>query len=459
MLPRSPWFTILFLLLVSSCCCFLPYASAEEGTCSAADDECNAAAHQRTTQQEQQEQQQEKQETYTHKFPMKFVNKSQYRADVHWDDGKYGVHMAILEPNGGESSLETYQGHSFFITRHGVKEGLFDLETDEQHRVTVKRPNETYEIPENAAPSTNPCQDRFSICKSEAARGTCSWSPGWMIVHCCKSCDEELNASELIDPNVRCTKERLNMTEPAWQPGDLNKLFESWAAKDSDFAQYDPQVLSSPGAEFGGIDGPWVVTFDNFFSEDEANALIQGGAKVGFERSTDQGKMNSLGEREKVVSTTRTSSNAWCIGACERIPQVSRVSHRIEEVTKVPKKNYESFQILEYDYNQFYRSHHDSSGSEKGLSGHRILTFFLYLTDVEEGGETKFNKLGIQVKPKRGRALVWPSVKNEDPSTWDPRTFHEAMPVIKGKKYAANHWIHLNDYEGPNKWGCTGSFS
>eukprot|EP00526_Cylindrotheca_closterium_P020859 CAMPEP_0113658274 /NCGR_PEP_ID=MMETSP0017_2-20120614/31624_1 /TAXON_ID=2856 /ORGANISM="Cylindrotheca closterium" /LENGTH=201 /DNA_ID=CAMNT_0000572521 /DNA_START=92 /DNA_END=693 /DNA_ORIENTATION=- /assembly_acc=CAM_ASM_000147 len=201
------------------------------------------------------------------------------------------------------------------------------------------------------------------------------------------------------------------MTEPAWQPGDLNKLFESWATmdKDSEFAQYEPQVLSSPGAKFGGIDGPWVVTFDNFFTEDEANALIKGGEQVGFERSTDQGKMNAIGEREKVVSTTRTSSNAWCIGACERIPQVKEVSHRIEEVTRV------SFQILEYGHDQFYRSHHDSSGSEKGLSGHRILTFFLYLTDVEEGGETKFNKLGIQVKPKRGRALVWPSVKNEDP--------------------------------------------
>lgn len=54
---------------------------------------------------------------------------------------------------------------------------------------------------------------------------------------------------------------------------------------------------------------------------------------------------------------------------------------------------------------------------------------------------------------------VWPSVKNEDPTEWDPRTFHEAMPVIKGTKYAANHWIHMNDYEGPNQWGCTGSFS
>lgn len=279
-----------------------------------------------------------------------------------------------------------------------------------------------------------------------------------MIVHCCKSCDEELNAAELIDPNVRCTKERLNMTQPIWQPGDLNKLFESWV-NDEAFAQYDPQVLSSPGAKFGGIDGPWVVTFDNFFDETEANALIEGGRMAGFERSTDQGKMNALGEREKVVSTTRTSSNAWCIHSCERIPEVQALTQRIEDVTSVPKENYESFQVLEYNHNQFYRSHHDSSGSEKGLAGHRILTFFLYLTDVEEGGETKFNRLGIQVKPKLGRALVWPSVKNEDPTSWDPRTFHEAMPVIKGKKYAANHWIHHNNYEKPNHWGCSGSFS
>ena len=87
------------------------------------------------------------------------------------------------------------------------------------------------------------------------------------------------------------------------------------------------------------------------------------------------------------------------------------------------------------------------------------MTFFLYLSDVEEGGETYFNKLDLAVKPKKGRALVWPSVKDDEPDFWDDRMYHEAKDVIKGKKYAANHWIHLNDYMGPNKWGCTGSFS
>jgi prolyl 4-hydroxylase len=338
-------------------------------------------------------------------FEITVVNKSRYRADIHWDDGMYGSHMAILDADGGTTKLDTFTGHSFFVTRHGVKEGLFDLETDIQHRYTVSHSGEVFVIPSDASPSNNPCQDRFSICQREAARGACWSSPGWMIVHCCKSCDKDLDASVLIDPKVRCSKERLNITEPAWKPGDLNDLFASWASGE-DYKQYEPQVLSSPKAEYGGIDGPWVMTFDNFFSAREAEALIRGGKMAGFERSTDQGAMNALGEREKVVSKTRTSSNAWCIGGCENMPEVKAVSSRIEKITNVPKTNYESFQILEYTNDQFYRSHHDSSGVDKSVSGHRILTFFLYLTDVEEGGETMFNKLDLKVKPKRGRALV-----------------------------------------------------
>ena len=51
---------------------------------------------------------------------------------------------------------------------------------------------------------------------------------------------------------------------------------------------------------------------------------------------------------------------------------------------------------------QFYRRHHDSSDHKNNApTGHRILTFFLYLNDVEEGGETRFTTLGIDVKPKK----------------------------------------------------------
>ena len=75
-----------------------------------------------------------------------------------------------------------------------------------------------------------------------------------------------------------------------------------------------------------------------------------------------------------------------------------------------------------------------------------MLTLFLYLNDVEEGGETRFTNLNLDVKPRRGRAILWPSVLGEDPNVRDFRTEHEALTVVKGVKYGANAWVHQRDY-------------
>jgi hypothetical protein len=87
-----------------------------------------------------------------------------------------------------------------------------------------------------------------------------------------------------------------------------------------------------------------------------------------------------------------------------------------------------------------------------------ILTFFLYLSDVEEGGETEFPLIDLKVQPKRGKAILWPSVQNQNLLVQEGRTNHAALPVVKGLKYAANSWIHLYDFQKSNLWGCTGAF-
>jgi hypothetical protein len=56
-------------------------------------------------------------------------------------------------------------------------------------------------------------------------------------------------------------------------------------------------------------------------------------------------------------------------------------------------------------------------------------------SDVEDGGGTSFPFLDITVQPKKGNALLWPSVLDEDPEKKDRRTEHEALPVLKGIKY------------------------
>ena len=116
--------------------------------------------------------------------------------------------------------------------------------------------------------------------------------------------------------------------------------------------------------------------------------------------------------------------------------------------------------MLKYDLGQKYNAHLDFSGGSQGdlACGPRILTFFLYLSDVEEGGETAFPLLNLAVKPKKGKAVLWPSVHDDDLQKPERLSLHEARPVVRGRKYAANSWIHLYDYNVPNLHGCTGTF-
>lgn len=117
----------------------------------------------------------------------------------------------------------------------------------------------------------------------------------------------------------------------------------------------------------------------------------------------------------------------------------------------------QNIQLLKYEEGQFYRTHSDYIAfQQERQTGVRILTFYIYLNDVEEGGGTNFPHVAnnITVSPKLGRAVLWPSVYNHDPNRQDSRTEHQALPVIKGIKFGANAWIHQRDYKGPNKIGC-----
>jgi len=121
---------------------------------------------------------------------------------------------------------------------------------------------------------------------------------------------------------------------------------------------------------------------------------------------------------------------------------------RIVNITGIPEVNQENFQLLRYQPGQFYTLHNDYIDHDiDRLQGVRILTFFLYLSDVEEGGETRFPRIGLEVKPKNGRAILWPSVFNDEPNKKDVRSDHEARPVLKGLKYGANTWIHMRDFK------------
>ena len=178
------------------------------------------------------------------------------------------------------------------------------------------------------------CSDRHDQCPVWTNQGECEHNPGWMIVNCPHSC----NACHLLDPKVRCSRERLNMsTSPAYAPGGMELMFSG--IKEKYDALYGVDVIST---------SPWVVTFDHFLTNEEADALISTQKK--WERSTDSGKMNEFGEVGRVLSTGRTSSNSWCRHECEQNEYVQSLTRKIEEVVNISSVNYESFQVLRCKY-------------------------------------------------------------------------------------------------------------
>uniref|UniRef100_A0A7S2WCH7 Fe2OG dioxygenase domain-containing protein n=1 Tax=Rhizochromulina marina TaxID=1034831 RepID=A0A7S2WCH7_9STRA len=283
------------------------------------------------------------------------------------------------------------------------------------------------------------CVDTHQSCANWAHAGECSANPSFMMVGCAKSC----NTCHVLDPDVRCR--RSAKATMALLPGQLNETFTRAAR---DFAEYEPEVMSTD---------PWVIVFHKFTTEEEADAVLAAGGTQ-WTVSSDVGERLPNGSFASIQSTARTSSTSWCTEEdCAAHPMVQRVTKRIEDVSRIPYKNSEFLQMLQYQVGQYYVNHHDYiPGHLKMPCGPRLFTFYLYLSDVEAGGATAFKKLGLEVKPKKGRAVFWPSVLNEKPFMRDPRTYHEAMPVVSGKKYGVNAWLHMYDFKGPYRLSCTG---
>lgn len=238
----------------------------------------------------------------------------------------------------------------------------------------------------------------------------------------------------------------------AWKPGDIENTFRKLTSEPFT-SRYQVDVLSSPAS----TGGPWIITIDGAISQEEAQTLIDAGTDIGYDRSvTTKGNFHlDDGFRRPQVSQARTSSTAWCREDCMEDPQIYDVIERISNWVGIPSTNAEQLQFLKYSLGQRYDVHHDMIPDDVDApQGPRVMTAYIYLSDVAAGGGTQFDKLGITVEPKQGRVLLWPSVLDSDLRRVDVRTSHAALPVEAGLKYGANAWYHLSDFKTTRANGC-----
>ncbi|MBP1934514.1 prolyl 4-hydroxylase [Ammoniphilus resinae] len=177
------------------------------------------------------------------------------------------------------------------------------------------------------------------------------------------------------------------------------------------------------------IDEPLIVILGNVLSDDECDLLI----RLSQDRM-DRSKISTTRE----VNELRTSSSMFFDEGENEL--VARIEKRLSYIMNIPVQHGEGLQVLHYEKGQEYRAHFDFfSSAHKAANNPRISTLVMYLSDVEQGGETYFPKLNLAVSPHKGMAVYFEYFYQDE--TLNELTLHGGAPVILGEKWAATQWM------------------
>jgi len=233
---------------------------------------------------------------------------------------------------------------------------------------------------------------------------------------------------------------------------------------------------------------PVVFEVQGFFDEMAVDEVLRLGSMQHLWAS--KVVASSTDDESVVHSSVRTSQQAWL--ASSTSPVLAELDERIANLTRIPVTHNVAMQLLRYGEGQRYDAHVDWTELElhsdepevwaRTHYGHhdRILTLFWYLNDVAEGGATAFPKFGqpicspesrggigvrtcneaaeprsscegLQVRPRRGRAILWYNLHAN--GRGDRNALHSGCPVGRNlTKWSVNKWVHTKPLGKPAQW-------
>lgn len=208
------------------------------------------------------------------------------------------------------------------------------------------------------------------------------------------------------------------------------------AAADAEFVH----PFHSINAEYPGLrmlhSNPDVYAIDNFLTDEECDRIIE---KASAHLKPCLVKNAETGAVEE--DPKRTSTNANVPRA--EVPTV--VSKILDATGCDDERQLEIMQVLRYDKEQRFSPHTDGFSGPITACGFqqsgRLVTCFCYLNDVEEGGETSFTRIGLDVRPRKGMAVLhFPNTLGLEE---DLRTEHEGSVAVDTKWLLAT-WCWKN---------------
>ena len=186
----------------------------------------------------------------------------------------------------------------------------------------------------------------------------------------------------------------------------------------------------------------------NLLSRKEANEIIK------WARSHIRPARLAI-DSTRQIPELRNNSNTWF--DFDKFKSTQRIVSYLSKYIDLPQSHFESFQVVHYKPGEKYDYHYDICMDPKNkecvisldehISGIRRYTFFIYLNDVEKGGETDFKYAGFKVKPECGKGILWKNTINKgNIEMTNFNALHAGLPPIKGEKWGMNIWIRSKPY-------------
>jgi prolyl 4-hydroxylase len=199
------------------------------------------------------------------------------------------------------------------------------------------------------------------------------------------------------------------------------------AAASAALSDADPSSTANPVTSPSDIPSKNPIQLrliEDFLTAAECRRLIAIGETDGFQRSMVAGIL-------PIVVPGRTSFTSYAPDT-DPIREVilQRLRERIFEFGQ-QKFGTAELALVRYEPGQQYKQHYDSRLADGDRK--KQYTIFVYLNDVESGGETWFPRLSLRVKPRRGAALVWENHTDRYTEMHDG-ALHAGLPPTKGVK-------------------------
>ena len=136
-----------------------------------------------------------------------------------------------------------------------------------------------------------------------------------------------------------------------------------------------------------------------------------------------------------------------------------RLVSKAEDLMQTTSETFERPTLTLYQKGQHFSTHQDASvdiaaDGWADLGGQRLVTLITYLNTVSEqgGGATVFDHLGISVRPKQGRALLFFPAGVD--GKLDKRMLHHGQEAVEDK-YIVQIWKRQQTVPPPLGWGTT----